>query len=287
MPKDRVIKIPNATSATRDDSLDLSGARPKHVVRALDLDAVDAALAHRDRLRGRVALHTDGIAGRVIRFPKDSLCSCWDPSSTRRVVFFLEDSALARCLDATSDRAFLLELGYPGEFIDGELAAGQRFELAYFERQHAPMEFVLPATWGNLAKVIEAGYGPEVGSRVFHVIDDLEGSSFHEIERSAGASLREARATNHPCHINAPRLTTISMDRLRPWHVRYFLALCCNVNPLFAGDGMTRTESGAIGVPELVGLNGPLDSVRDLRRVALSPSSAQLLFDETAIKAAG
>ena len=63
-------------------------------------------------------------------------------------------------------------------------------------------------------------------------------------ERAAGATLDEAARVDHPAHITAARLAAMPRADVRPWHVRFFLALEANVNPLFAGDGFTRRPDG-------------------------------------------
>gem|GEM_PF-1536330 len=239
-------------------------------MRPLRLQELALVLGQRAERRSRGAsLRADRFLGRVIRSLPGVRPANWDSDHGRKVVFFLGPEALSTLIECRSDRDFLMSLGYGERFIEEQQEKRIRFDLVVFEGNFASYPL---ATWDNLARLIRVGYGPAIGDRMDRALSSLKSTrDFREFERNAGATLHQAEDPGSPAHITSERLARIPLQDVAPWHVRYFLALVCNVNRLYAGDGYTRTENAGQGFPERIGLNGPILTVGPTASIELLP----------------
>jgi hypothetical protein len=239
--------------------------------RPTDLEELAEILQRRDRWRPRARVDAPGFGARVLRLSADAPPRVWDPSPARKIVFFLGDDAFSRLMESSNDHEFLLSLGYSREFIRAEVAANKRFELTMFRADH---QAALPATWENLATLVGQQYGPDIHERVLKALPELQATrDFREFEALAGHPLSVASRVDDTCHVTLERLRAMPLAEVEAWQVRFFLALACNVNPLFSGCGRTRTETDDRPLNELIGPNGPISDIGPWKTLTLRVDS--------------
>ncbi|MBN1874139.1 MAG: hypothetical protein JXA33_07900 [Anaerolineae bacterium] len=173
-----------------------------------------------------------GFVGRVLRGTRPEHFTTLSDDPQRRVVFLLDAGGLTDLI-GQSGRDILRYIGYPEAFINTLLAQGTIFKLVILPQIQASVATMLaqPATWDHLLDLVSAAY-PEWCARIAQTRETLKTLPYTQIMAGAGIAKE----------------------------VRIFLERDLNVNPLFAGDGYTRSEGkpDIPGCAEYVLLNRPL-----------------------------
>lgn len=216
-----------------------------------------------------------GLCGRICRGrqPKD-FCGLAELDGSRRVVFMMGSEGLAGILKETSVLAILLRLGYDVLFLYREMMRGTTFELVVMMEGPSAVR----ATWDLLPSVLDAAFDREVVQAVQVALPTLKRLSFAELQAEyinprtgEVMSMRDARdsvpsATSgedspsdedpSPWRMTARRLAQRARaGSCRAADVRAFLYHEIGLNNLFAGDGFTRTQDGAVGLEEFLAAN--------------------------------
>ena len=179
------------------------------------------------------------------------------------------------------------ELGWQDAWIRAKLERGDTFKLGIF-----PLSASERATWDGVARVVERSFPAAVASKVAPHLAALKSRSFEDIEgearRSGGECSCGGSGSGSGSCCDPPFLGTdgadyfavkeaskggaspdpryMSEDRMAAARgtlpqVRGFLYNCLGLNPLFDGEGWTKTEDGKRGIKEYLVKNVRVDSV--------------------------
>lgn len=208
------------------------------------------------------------LVGRVLRGESDSDFETLVPAgSSRRIIMLTEGRGLRELL-GKSLRRILLTIGYTEEEIQRYQDRNTRFKIVVMPVGRD----AIPATWENVLTALQSAYPGAVAQRVQNQLRALR-----EVYQASGnpeEAYRRIRASAPSDSAwNSVNLSSFGQSAGSLWEVRAFLQAELNLNPLYTGDGYTRTPTGEIGVPELFMINRPLGTLTGARLLDLGTLS--------------